>query len=71
MPAIAFRILIISLLVKSNPYMLISNSSIQLTEDGVVLELKIYLEDGGWNIGDLFCFGATRGLDLEAYFFRN
>lgn len=51
--------------------MLISNSSIQLTEDGVVLELKIYLEDGGWNIGDLFCFGATRGLDLEAYFFRN
>ena len=38
----------------------------KLTEDQVVQILKAHLESQGWDIGDRFCLGSKRGIDIEA-----
>ena len=38
----------------------------KLTEDECVLLLKDYLEKDGWIIGNKFCLGSTKGIDIEA-----
>lgn len=38
----------------------------KLDEDEVVLKVKDWLERDGWFVGDNYCIGGSRGLDIKA-----